>query len=145
MRSICCVCCGDLNKEPLWRLHSLRSCAPRLPREYNLWHTKKATTDSKVLTLQVIDRFFTLDVHIPITFPSENYCSVCIVIQKTLLDLADGTVALVFMAGCSYWLCNALWSDQTRRDKPLSKHSWEHRCWSTRVIYRGCRDVDSNS
>ena len=89
--------------------------------------------------------------HIPITFPSVNYCSVCIVIAKIFFDLAGVTMALIFMAGCSSWLCQAknkqrsLCSDQTRPDKPLSKHSRENRFWSTRVIYRGCRDVDSNS
>ena len=92
-----------------------------------------------------------LKVHIPITFPADDYCLICIAIAKIFLDLAEGTMALIFMAGCSYWLCKAknnqssLWSDRTRRDKPLSKHPKEHHCWSTRVIYTGCRDVVRNS
>ena len=28
-------------------------------------------------------------------------------IAKTILDLAEGNMALIFMAGCSYWLCKA--------------------------------------
>ena len=33
-----------------------------------------------------------------------------------------------------------LWSDQTKQHKSLSKHC----CWSTRVVYRGCGNVDIN-
>ena len=153
MRSFCCTCCGDLHKLPLLKLQMwwslVRSGASRLPRECDLWHAMKLTIDSKVLTLLIVDRFLPLEFHNPITFSLENYCSVCIVIAKTFRHLADGTMALIFMAGCSYWLCKAknkqssLWSDQW--DKPLSKHSREHPCWSTRVIYRVCRGVDSNS
>ena len=131
--------------------HLLRSGAPKLAREYDLWHTMKEATNSKVLTLLIIDRFLSLKFHILITFSSENYCSFCRVIAKTVLDLSQGTMALIFMAGYSYWLCKAknkqssLWSDQTRRDKPLSKYSREHCCCLTTVIYRGCRGVDSNN
>ena len=168
--------------------------------------------------------------------------------MKEIVFLAEGTMALIFMAGCSYWLCKArnkhnffcsgqarggggvlpmwwvihmcrgfdplfsLWQDwarcfwgifshpptpkrsfvvlklpiltefdllgpkfhfsldlfgsnfqrpaahphhfsdrvpppggQARHDKPLSKHSGPHHCWSTRVVDRGCRNLDSNS
>ena len=53
------------------------------------------------------------------------------------------------MAGCGYWRCkakskhNSLWSDQPKQDKPMSKYFGEHHCWSTRVVYRGCRDLDT--
>ena len=55
--------------------------------------------------LLIIDRYLQLKVHILITHPSENYCLVCIVIAKAFVDWAEGTMALIFMAGCSYWLC----------------------------------------
>ena len=32
---------------------------------------------------------------------------------------------------------NSLWSDKTRQDKPLSKHSEGHHCWPTNVISNG--------
>ena len=106
---------------------------------------------SKVLTLLIIDRFSPLKVQIPIIFSSDNYYSDCIVIAKTFIKLAGGTMALIIMAECSYWLCkiknkhNSLWSIQTRQDKPLSKHSGVTHLLVYQVVYRGCRDVDSNS
>ena len=63
------------------------------------------TTNFKVLTLLIIDRFLPLKVHSLLNFPLENYYSVCIVIAKTFLDL--DIVALTFMAGYSYWLYEA--------------------------------------
>ena len=83
----------------------------------------------KVPTLLIIDRFLPLKVQIPITFSSENYYSDCIVVAKTFIySFSWGTLALIFMAGCSYWLCktknkhSSLWNDQTRQDEPWSKH-----------------------
>ena len=111
MRSFCCTCCGDLHKLPLLKLQMwwslVRSGAPRLPSECDFWHAMKLTIDSKVLTLLIVDRFLPLKFHNPIAFSLENYCSVCKVIAKTFPHLAEGTMALIFMAGCSYWLCKA--------------------------------------
>ena len=51
------------------------------------------------------------------------------------------------MTGCSYWLCklkhkhNYLWRDETKQNKPLSKHSTWHRCWSTSALCSSYRDV----
>ena len=47
------------------------------------------------LTLLKIDRFLPFKVQILITFSSENYYSDCIVIAKTFIDLAGGTMALI--------------------------------------------------
>ena len=93
---------------------------------------------------------FTIESSHPNNFFFGNYCSDCIVIAKTFLDLAEDTVAIIFRAGCSYRLCkaktnNSLWNVETIQYKPLSKHTtWQH-CWSTRVVYTGYGDVDSNS
>ena len=71
--------------------------------------------------------------------------------KKIFLDSAESSTALVVMAGYSYWLCEAknkhksLWSDQTRQHKPLNKHFREHCCWSNTMVYRSCRDVETNS
>ena len=52
------------------------------------------------------------------------------VIVKTFLDLSEGTMTLIFMVVCSYWLRKAknkhgsLWSDQTRHDKPPANIQW---------------------
>ena len=44
----------------------------------------------------MIDRVLPLKFHIPIIFSPENYYSDCIVIAKTFIDLAEGTMALIF-------------------------------------------------
>ena len=184
----------------------------------------KETTISKVLTLFIKKWVLPLKVHIPVTFSLENCYSDCIVIAKTFLGLSEGTMALIFMAGCSYWLCKAkrnttpfevTWQNKMKHSanipdnttagqpgptfiKPDQLDPWikdqlgnvllstnlpqqlrnfvshmthnlvtvgaqlltgEIICWSliqgsswsgltkigTRVMYRGCRDVDSNS
>ena len=74
----------------------------------SLWRHRNAmkeTTNSKVLILLIIDLYLPLKFHIPINFSLENYFADCIVIAKIFFDLAKGTVALIFMARCSYWLC----------------------------------------
>ena len=79
------------------------------------------TTNSKVLTLLIIDQFLPLKFHIPITFSLKKYFADCIVMAKIFLDLAKGPVVVIFMSECSYWLCwakdkhNTLWNDQTRQ------------------------------
>ena len=153
MRSICCVWCGDLHKLLLWKIQrgwSLETlgCA-QAPK--GIWPLAYSEGNHQLQSPNLADIWPNLTSEHPHNFPSENYCSVYILIAKTFLDLAAGSMALIFVAGCSYWLCKAkniqssLLIDQTRWDKPLSKHSREHCCRSTRVIYRGCRDIDSNS
>ena len=99
----------------------------------------KETTNSKVLTLLLIDRFLPVKIPIPIVFSSENYYSDCIVIAKTIFDLVGGTTALIFMAGCSYLLCkatnkhNSLWSDQ---GLALLTLSWDKN-WDSHSLVNG--------
>ena len=98
-RHICCVCFGDFHKLPLWKLQRWWSLvtlgctqAPRgiWPLVYN-----EENTNFKHPTLLIIDRFLPLKFHIIITFPSENHCSVCRVIIKTFLVLAEVAMALI--------------------------------------------------
>ena len=94
---------------------------------------------------------FPLKIYTPITFSSENRYLDCIVIAKSFIDLVEGSMALFSMGRCSYCLFkvkskrNSLWNDQARQYKSHNKHFRRYRCWSTRVIYSGCRDVDCNS
>ena len=79
-------------------------------------------------------------------FRLHNHCEI-------FIDLAEGIMAFIFIAGCGYSLCtaksnyNSVWSDQTRQDTcmQLSKHFRGHRFWSSRMVYRGCIDVDCKS
>ena len=93
---------------------------------------------SKLLTLLIIDRFSPLKVQIPIIFSSDNYYSDCIVIAKTFIKLAGGTMALIFMAGCSYWLCkiktNTIPFEVSRQGKisHWANIQGSHTCWSIR-------------
>ena len=141
MRAICCLCYGNLHKLPLWKLQRCWSLAPlgctRPPKGMGSLANSETTNNSKVLTLLIIGIFSSLKFQIPITFSSENVYPYYIVIQKIFIDLAVGTIVLIFMAGCSYWMHNtktkhnSLWSGQTRQYEPLSKHSGTHRSWST--------------
>ena len=82
-----------------------------------------------------------MKVQIPIFFSLEYfYYWDCIVIVKTFNELPGGTMALIFMAGCSYWLCKT----KTKHNS-LSGNQGPHHCWSSTVVYRGCGNVDSNS
>ena len=55
----------------------------------------KEATNLKILTIPKFERILPLKVHTPVTFPSENYCSVCIVIAKTFIDPAESTMARI--------------------------------------------------
>ena len=103
MRSICCVCCGDLHKLHLWKLQRWWSLVTlgctRAPKGNDIWLAMKETTIPKVLTLLIIDRFLPLKFHITITFSSKNYCSICIVIANAFLDLAECTMPLILWQG----------------------------------------------
>ena len=157
MRSICCICFGNLHKQYCgdfkgWWLLVTLSCTQASKR---IWPLAYSEGKHQLKSLNFVKNWLVLPlkVQIPVTFSSQNYHSYCTVIAKTFVVLAGGTLALILMAGCtcSYWLCKAkskhysLWSDHTRQDKPMSKHSGRYRCWSTKVVYRGCRNVDSNS
>ena len=146
MKSVCCVCCGDLHNLPLlnlqrwWSLFTL-DCT-RAPWGIGLVVYNKETTNSKVLAL-LID--YTIEISHPNTVSSENDFAGWIVIAKyfSFSWMHHGSH---FMAGCCYWFClakdnhNSLWSDQKGREKPLSKQSEGHPCWSTTVVHRVCRE-----
>ena len=63
----------------------------------------KETTNSEILIRSIIDCFLPLKVHIPL-ISFQNYCSDYIVVARTFLDLAEGTMALIIMAGCWRYL-----------------------------------------
>ena len=54
-----------------------------------------------------VDDWPICNTHIPKTFCSENHCSDCIVNAKTFLYLAEGTMAVIVMAGCRYRMFKA--------------------------------------
>ena len=106
--SICNVCCGDLYKSPLWRLQSWWSLVTlgctQAPKGIEPLVYNEGKHQLKILTLLIIDWFLPLKFHIPINFSLQNYFADCIIISNIFLDLVKGTMALNFMAGCSYWL-----------------------------------------
>ena len=63
-----------------------------------------------------------LKIHIPVIFSSENYYSDCIAIAKTFLDLAEGTMILIFLwqdvaTDCVRPKTNTTPFEMTRQDK----------------------------
>ena len=72
----CSVCCDDLHKLPLWRLQRWLLLVTLGCTQAPLVYNYGKTTNPKVLTLWII-----------------------------FLDLVKGTMALILVAGCSYWVC----------------------------------------
>ena len=88
MISISCICCGDLHDLPCGDFkdgrHQLCLVALGLPRELDLWCKMRETSNSKCLTLLIIDWFYHWN-FISQYFFIENYFAVCIVISKYFL------------------------------------------------------------
>ena len=97
MRSICCVCCGDLHKLPLWRLQRRWSlvtlgCTWALKGIWPLgvqWG--KSLKGPKLVDNWPI---FTIHISFHNNFSLEIYFADCIVIAKN--TMAENTMALIF-------------------------------------------------
>ena len=98
------LCLYDRTKQAAWIEHY--ECLLNVEFDWDPdYHPPPTTpttppTHPTLLTLLIIDWFLPLSAHIPINFYYLDY----IVIAKSFRDLAEGTMALIFMAGCSNFL-----------------------------------------
>ena len=79
-----------------------------------------------------------------LSFSLENSHPNDVFFGKSLFRLHSHCKIIYWFGWKYYGKRNSLWNDQARQYKSQNKHFRRHRCWSTRVIYSGCRDVDCN-
>ena len=74
-----------------------------------IWPLAYNEENHQLKILNLVDNWpiFTIETSHPKDFFYRKFCLDCMVIAKTFLGLAEGTKALIIMAGCSYWLRKA--------------------------------------
>ena len=116
MTSICCVCCDDHHKQPLWRF-KLKLLYPRFGCTWTLQGIgKQGKTSTKTHNSFGKWLIFTAEISHPKVFsPISHYADSIFIVIIFIAFPEVITCMALFMARCSYWLCklkdklNPLW------------------------------------